>query len=68
VVLRPRLAVHCHSLVDRVCDLLRVPGVHDDAAVQALRRARKLGEHESALPRLLARDVLVADEVHAVTR
>jgi hypothetical protein len=54
--------------MNSIRDLLRVPRVDDDAAVQALRRARELGEDERALARLLARNVLVANEVHAVAR
>lgn len=41
--------------------LLRVPRVDDNAPIQALRRARELGEDHHALARLLARDVFVRD-------
>lgn len=63
-----RLLVHRHRLVYRVSHRLGVPRVDDDRAVQALGRASELREDHHTVLLLLARDVLVADEVHAVAR
>lgn len=42
VVECPLLCAHCHRVVNRICKFLGVPGVDDDAAVQALRRTSEL--------------------------
>ena len=66
VVVRPRLGVHGDGLEDGVGDLLRVPRVHDDRAVQTLRGTRKLGQDHHTLAFLLARDVFIAHKIHPI--
>ena len=61
------LIAHGDGVVDRVGQLLRVPRVDDQAAVQALCRARELGEDHDAVALLLCGDVLVGHQVHAVS-
>jgi hypothetical protein len=68
VVLRAHLGGRRDRFVDRVRDLLAVPRVDDDRAVQRLRGARELGEDHHALAGLLARDVLVRHLVSTVER
>ena len=59
MVLRARFRVHSDRLENGVRDLLRVPWVHDDTAVQTLSRAGELGQDHDTLTLLLASDVLV---------
>ena len=44
-----------------------VPGVEQQATGQPFRRAREFGEQQDAMAFLLADDVFVRDQVHAVT-
>lgn len=59
MVYRPCIGGHRHRLEYRVRNLLAVPRVHDDRAVQALGRARELAQYQHTLLLLLARNVLV---------
>jgi hypothetical protein len=52
--------------MDGVCELLGVPGVDDQAAVQALCRTSEFGQDHDAVALLLRRDVLVGHQVHAI--
>jgi hypothetical protein len=61
VVLPTQLFGHRDRLVDRICDLLAIPRVDDDRAVQRLRGAGKLREDHHTLALLLASHILVRD-------
>lgn len=54
--------------MDGISQLLGVPGIDDDAAVQALCGTGELGKDHHTVALFLAGDVLVRDEVHAVPR
>lgn len=60
------LFAHRYGLVVRTGELLRVPRVHDDAAVQALCGPGELGENQHALAPLLRGNILKRHQVHAV--
>lgn len=59
MVLLPRVSIHSDRLVDRIGDLLTVPGVDDETSVQTLSCTCKLGDDHHTLPSLLTCDVLV---------
>mmetsp|Transcript_21912 Transcript_21912/g.69954 ORF Transcript_21912/g.69954 Transcript_21912/m.69954 type:complete len:219 (-) Transcript_21912:258-914(-) len=65
----PLLGRHREGEVEAAGELARVVRVDSHAArAERLRGACKLGEHQHALGGLLASDVLVAHEVHAVAQ
>lgn len=59
MVVRPSLVFLRHGFVNGVRNLLAVPRIYDDTAVQTLSSAGKLGNNESTLPFLLACNVFV---------
>ena len=59
VVFRPGSGVDGDRLVNRIGNLLRVPRVHDNRAIQALCGTGEFGEDHDTLAGLLTRDVLV---------
>lgn len=58
---------HCDGFLVGTGQLLRVPWVDNDTAVQALGSASKLREDQDTVALLLSSNVLVGDEVHAIT-
>ena len=62
------LGAHGDGVVEGGGELLGVPRIKNQAAVEALRGAGELGQDHDAVALLLAGDVLVAHEVHAVAR
>lgn len=61
------LISHGHSVVDSISQFFRVPRVDNDAAVKALSCASEFGQDHGTVTLLLSCNVLVRNEVHAVT-
>lgn len=66
-VQRALFVTHGDGFLVGTGQLFRVPGVHDDTTIQTLGSTSEFGEDENAMSLLLAGNVLVCDEVHAVT-
>lgn len=58
---------HGDRVMDGVGQFFSVPGVDNDAAVETLRGTSELGQDHGAVAFLLAGNVLVGHEVHAIT-
>lgn len=61
------LVAHCDGVVDRVGQLLGIPGVDDQTAVQTLGGTGELGQNHDAVALLLCGNILVGHQVHAVS-
>jgi len=60
------LVAHGHGVMDSIRKLFSVPWVHNQAAVQALGRARELGKDHATVTFLLASNILIGDQIHTV--
>ena len=61
------VGAHGNRVVDRVGKLLRVPRVDDQTSVQTLSCASELGQNHDAMILALRGNILIRDEVHAIT-
>jgi len=54
--------------MDRIGELLGVPRIDNQAAIQALYSSSEFGQYHDSMTLLLASNVLIRNQVHTITR